>query len=57
MPHRKREPGAGAGVPAAEEVLEAADIDGATAWQKFRLVTLRLIMPAILIADTCSTTE
>ena len=33
-----------------KEVLEAADIDGATAWQKFRLVTLRLIMPAILIA-------
>ncbi len=33
-----------------KEVLEAADIDGATAWQKFRLITLRLIMPAILIA-------
>ena len=32
------------------EVLEAADIDGATAWQKFRLVTLRMIMPAVLIA-------
>jgi multiple sugar transport system permease protein len=32
------------------EVLEAADIDGASRWQKFRLVTLRLIMPAILIA-------
>ena len=33
-----------------KEVLEAADIDGASAWQKFRLVTLRMIMPAILIA-------
>jgi multiple sugar transport system permease protein len=33
-----------------KDVLEAADIDGATAWQKFRLITLRLIMPAILIA-------
>ena len=33
-----------------KEVLEAADIDGATPWQQFRLITLRLIMPAILIA-------
>jgi len=32
------------------DVLAAADIDGASAWQKFRLVTLKMIMPAILIA-------
>jgi multiple sugar transport system permease protein len=32
------------------EVLEAARIDGATPFQAFRLVTLRLIMPALLIA-------
>ena len=33
-----------------KEVLEASSIDGATAWQQFRLITLRLIMPAVLIA-------
>ena len=32
------------------ELLEAARIDGASAWQQFRLITLRLIMPAVLIA-------
>jgi len=32
------------------DVLEAARIDGAGAFQTFRLVTLRLIMPALLIA-------
>lgn len=32
------------------EVLEASRIDGASAWQQFRLITLPLIMPAILIA-------
>ena len=32
------------------EVLEAAKMDGASAWQQFRLITLRLIMPAVLIA-------
>jgi multiple sugar transport system permease protein len=32
------------------DVLEASRIDGATDWQQFRLITLRLIMPAILIA-------
>ena len=32
------------------EVLEASEIDGASRWQQFRLITLRLIMPAILIA-------
>jgi multiple sugar transport system permease protein len=33
-----------------KDVLEASRIDGATGWQQFRLITLRLIMPAILIA-------
>ncbi len=33
-----------------QDVLEAAEIDGATRWQAFRLVTIRLIMPAVLIA-------
>jgi multiple sugar transport system permease protein len=32
------------------DVLAAADIDGASAWQKFRLITLKMIMPAVLIA-------
>jgi len=32
------------------EVLEASRIDGASAWQEFHLITLRLIMPAVLIA-------
>jgi multiple sugar transport system permease protein len=33
-----------------EEVYEAASIDGATRWQKFRHVTLPLIWPALLLA-------
>jgi multiple sugar transport system permease protein len=33
-----------------KDVLEAAEIDGASRWQAFHRVTLRLIMPAILIA-------
>lgn len=33
-----------------KEILDAADIDGANAWQKFHLIILKLIMPAILIA-------
>ena len=33
-----------------QDVLEASEIDGATRWQQFRLITLRLIMPAVLIA-------
>jgi multiple sugar transport system permease protein len=33
-----------------KDILEASRIDGASAWQQFRLITLRLIMPAILIA-------
>jgi multiple sugar transport system permease protein len=32
------------------DVLEAAEIDGATRWQRFHRITLRLIMPAILLA-------
>lgn len=33
-----------------EDLYEAASIDGATAWQKFRYVTLPLIKPALLLA-------
>lgn len=33
-----------------EELLEAARVDGATAWQEFLHVTFRLVMPALLIA-------
>jgi multiple sugar transport system permease protein len=33
-----------------DELYEAADIDGATAWQKFRHLTLPLIKPALLLA-------
>jgi multiple sugar transport system permease protein len=33
-----------------KDLFEAARIDGATAWQSFRRVTLPLLMPAILIA-------
>ena len=33
-----------------DEVYEAASIDGATAWQKFRHVTLPLLGPALLLA-------
>jgi multiple sugar transport system permease protein len=32
------------------DVLEAAEIDGATRWQRFYRITLRLVMPAILLA-------
>jgi multiple sugar transport system permease protein len=32
------------------EVYEAAKVDGATAWQRFRRVTLPLLTPAILVA-------
>ena len=31
-----------------KDVLEAADVDGATRWQRFRLVTLPLLRPALL---------
>jgi multiple sugar transport system permease protein len=33
-----------------EDVYDAAKVDGATAWQRFRRVTLPLLMPAILVA-------
>ena len=33
-----------------DELYEAASIDGATAWQKFRHLTLPLIRPALLLA-------
>lgn len=33
-----------------EELYEAASIDGASAWQKFRRVTLPLLKPALLLA-------
>ncbi|MEJ2183880.1 MAG: sugar ABC transporter permease [Nitrospirota bacterium] len=36
------------GIP--EELYEAARIDGANAWQRFRRVTLPLLKPAILVA-------
>jgi len=32
------------------ELYEAAGVDGATAWQKFRHITLPLIKPALLLA-------
>jgi arabinogalactan oligomer/maltooligosaccharide transport system permease protein len=31
-----------------KEVLEAAEVDGATRWQRFRLVTFPLLRPALL---------
>jgi multiple sugar transport system permease protein len=33
-----------------KELTEAAEVDGATAWQRFWHVTLRVIMPAVLVA-------
>ena len=33
-----------------EELLEAAKVDGATAWQRFWRITVPLIKPAILVA-------
>lgn len=33
-----------------KDLYEAAEIDGASAWQSFRRVTLPLLMPAILVA-------
>jgi multiple sugar transport system permease protein len=32
------------------ELYEAASVDGAGAWQKFRLITLPLVKPALLLA-------
>jgi ABC-type sugar transport system permease subunit len=33
-----------------DELYEAADVDGATVWQKFRYLTLPLVRPALLLA-------
>jgi multiple sugar transport system permease protein len=33
-----------------EDVYDAAKVDGATAWQRFRRITLPLLVPAILVA-------
>jgi multiple sugar transport system permease protein len=33
-----------------DDVYEAAKVDGATAWQRFRSITIPLLMPAILVA-------
>ncbi|MET1021334.1 MAG: sugar ABC transporter permease [Arthrobacter sp.] len=32
------------------EVYEAAKVDGATAWQRFRMITLPLVKPALMVA-------
>jgi multiple sugar transport system permease protein len=32
------------------DIYEAAKVDGATAWQRFRKITIPLLMPAILVA-------
>jgi multiple sugar transport system permease protein len=32
------------------DVYEAAKVDGATAWQRFRLITLPLVRPALMVA-------
>ena len=33
-----------------DDVYDAAKVDGATTWQRFRRITLPLLMPAILVA-------
>jgi multiple sugar transport system permease protein len=33
-----------------DDVYDAAKVDGATAWQRFRRITLPLLLPAILVA-------
>jgi multiple sugar transport system permease protein len=33
-----------------DQVYEAAKVDGATAWQRFRLITLPLVKPALMVA-------
>ncbi|CAA9245345.1 MAG: ABC transporter, permease protein 1 (cluster 1, maltose/g3p/polyamine/iron) [uncultured Corynebacteriales bacterium] len=35
-----------------EEVLEAAEVDGATGWQRFRLVTLPMLRPTLILVLT-----
>ena len=34
----------------AYEYREAAKVDGATAWQRFRMITLPLVKPALMVA-------
>ena len=33
-----------------DELYEAAKVDGATAWQRFRMITLPLVKPALMVA-------
>jgi multiple sugar transport system permease protein len=35
-----------------EEVLEASEVDGASAWQRFRLVTLPMLRPTLILVLT-----
>jgi len=35
-----------------DEVLEASEVDGATAWQRFRLVTLPMLRPTLILVLT-----
>jgi multiple sugar transport system permease protein len=35
-----------------EEVLEASEVDGATPWQRFRLVTLPMLRPTLILVLT-----
>lgn len=35
-----------------EEVLEAAEVDGATQWQRFRMVTLPMLRPTLILVLT-----
>jgi len=35
-----------------EEVLEAAEVDGATTWQRFRMVTLPMLRPTLILVLT-----
>jgi multiple sugar transport system permease protein len=35
-----------------EEVLEASEVDGATAWQRFRMVTLPMLRPTLILVLT-----
>jgi len=38
-----------------EELYEAAKVDGASAWQRFRRITLRLILPVLMVAGLLQT--
>jgi multiple sugar transport system permease protein len=41
------------GIP--EELYEAARVDGASIWQQFRHITLRLILPVVMVAGLLQT--